>query len=292
MIADESSRTGEHFLHEVSSWLATPGAASYVAALAVHRYDYPNDLVLGLADALSETYGIPLWSTELCCFDTRTGAFGQQYDPTIKNALMMANLMWQGMSVANDAAFHWWVACSAELGGNPLVERGFASRANDDGWNDGLLYYDPDYATNGNQQIYPTKRYYALGNFSRYVRPGAIRHDVTGVPRGLRVLAFEDGPDPATQDAAAYVPVQLPTGATRRWTVVVINNALSETEAVSLQVQLPRAGAGQLQAETAVETSAERNLEEVDLPKVSASGQLSVTVAAQSITTYVVRAAA
>ena len=159
VISDESSRTGEHFLHEVSTWLATPGAWSSVAALAVHRYDYPNDLVLGLADALSETCGIPLCSTELCCFDSRTVAFGQQYDPTVKNALMMANLMWQGMTIANDAAFHWWVACSSELGGNPVAEHGLAARANDDGWNDGLLYYDPNYAENGNQQNYTTKRY-------------------------------------------------------------------------------------------------------------------------------------
>jgi O-glycosyl hydrolase len=89
--ADESSRTGEHFLREVSTWLAVPGIADYVAALAVHRYDYPNDIVLGLANTLSEMYGKPLWSTELCCFDSRTGVFGQQYDPTIASALMLAN---------------------------------------------------------------------------------------------------------------------------------------------------------------------------------------------------------
>ena len=72
---------------------------------------------------------------------------------------MMANLMWQGMTVANDAAFHWWVACSSEIGADPTRDPEVASHANTNGWNDGLLYYDPNYAVNGNQGIYNTKRY-------------------------------------------------------------------------------------------------------------------------------------
>ena len=177
-------------------------------------------------------------------------------------------------------------------GGIPLVERGLAARANDDGWNDGLLYYDPNYAENGNQQIYTTKRFYALGNFSRYVRPGAIRHEVTGLPRALRVLAFEDGPSQTASDAANQVPVQLPVGASRTCTVVVINNASSESAPTELRLQLPLAGARRLVAETAVETSAERDLEDVELPAVSNAGRLSASVPAQSITTYVMRAEA
>jgi O-glycosyl hydrolase len=287
VIADESSRTGEQFLHEVSTWLATPNTADYVAALAVHRYDYPNDLVLGLADALAEGYGKPLWSTEVCCFDSRTGAFGQQFDPTIKSALMMANLMWEGMTVAHDAAFHWWVACSSEMGGDPRVDPELASRANDVGWNDGLLYYDPNYATTGNQQIYATKRYFAMGNFSRYVRPGAVRHDVSGVPRELRILAFETAPDPG----ASKVPQQLPGAADQGWTVVVINNAPEGSEPIEVRLQLPRAESMRLVPDVAVETSAARDLEPAELPTMSARNMVTVAVCPQSITTYVVRTA-
>jgi O-glycosyl hydrolase len=206
VIADESSRAGEQFMREASRWLDAPGTADYLAALALHRYDYPNDVILRLARELSEDYGKPLWSTEICCFDTRTGAWGKQYDPTIKGALMMANLMYQGMTVASDAAFHWWVALSSEIGADPTSDPVAASQPNGEGWNDGLLYYDPRYAENSNQQIYTTKRYYAMGNFSRYVRPGARRHDVIGAPRHLQILAFATD----TADAPVVSPSQPP----------------------------------------------------------------------------------
>ena len=55
---------------------------------------------------------------------------------------------------------------------------------NANGFNDGLLYYDEKYATDGITKIFTTKRFYVLGQFSRYVRPGAVRHDVTGAPAG------------------------------------------------------------------------------------------------------------
>jgi len=32
-----------------------------------------------------------------------------------------------------------------------------------------------------------------LGQFSRFVRPGAVRHDVTGLPKGVRAMAFANG---------------------------------------------------------------------------------------------------
>jgi O-glycosyl hydrolase len=292
VIADESSRAGEQFMREAGHWLDVPGTADYVAALAVHRYDYPNELILGLADALSDAYGKPLWSTELCCFDTRTGSWGQQYDPTIAGALMMADFMWQGMTVANDAAFHWWVACSSEIGVDLSSGPGAGLQPNDQGWNDGLLYYDPDYAETGNQRIYPTKRFYALGNFSRYVHPGDRRHEVIGGPRGLRLLAFETG---ATGDGAPSTPtaVQLPPPATgapeRGWTIVVINNGPVESDDVDLRLQLPVGSSERLIVDKAVETSAERDLAPVVPASVTSEGVLSARVPAQSITTYALR---
>jgi hypothetical protein len=122
-----------------------------------------------------------------------------------------------------------------------------------------------------------------MGNFSRYVRPSAIRHDVTGVGRPLRVLAFEEAPNTAS------VPVQRPAGGS--WSVVVINNAAAGSGPISLRLQLPRTpGSVRLVPEVAVETSADRDLESVDLPTATARGVLSAMVNAQSITTYVLRA--
>jgi O-glycosyl hydrolase len=305
--ADESSRVSTHFIQELSQWLSVPGTAQYVAALTHHGYDFPNDRVLQLARELAEDFAKPLWFTEVCCFDSRTGSFGQQFDPTIRSALLMAYIIWQGLTQANDAAFHWWVGCSSELGFAPTEHPGAVFEANDEGWNDGLLYYDPDYAANGNQAIYPTKRYYAMGNFSRHVRPGDRRHDVTGAPRNLLVMAFSRDADqaaaPAPQRPAGPIaspPAQRPSPqAVRRpgsgaaagtsWAVVVVNLGPARDGPTALSLQLPLGGTQKLVADAAIETSAERNLEPVALPDVNTGGLLSALVPPQSITTFVLR---
>src|ERR1700730_6422744 len=189
-VADESSQVASQFLVEAPQWLSVGDTPRWLAALAHHLYDFPDAAALEAARQLGERYGLPLWSTEMSCMRTGTGTFGQQYDPTIAGAIDLANLIWQGLSQANDAAFHWWVAASPALGADPAGDPGAPYQVNDRGYNDGLLYYDPDHARNGNQRIYLTKRYHALGNFSRYVRPEAVRHEVEHVPAPLRVLAF------------------------------------------------------------------------------------------------------
>ena len=127
-----------------------------------------------------------------------------------------------------------------------------------------------------------------MGNFSRYVRPGDQRHDVTGAPRDLHILAFATAP----VGAPAAAPVQIPsagTGTGRGWSVVIINNARAGSDATAFTLQLPMTGSARLVASVAVETSASRDLEPVELPSVSTSGMLSARVPAQSVTTYVLR---
>jgi O-glycosyl hydrolase len=318
VIADESSRTGEHFLREARGWLDVDDTQTYVAALAHHRYDFPNDITLELARELGEQIGKPLWSTEVCCFDSRTGAWGQQYDPTIASGLILARLIWQGLTRANDAAFHWWVACSPVMGCDPMADPDAASKVNDEGWNDGLLYYDPNFAENGNQQIYLTKRYSVMGQFSRYVRPGARRHRVRGASRGLCVVAFAQPPSttstspgprstvpPSRATATAVVaPAQVPgnprdtsSGRTaadviaENWTIVVVNTARSGTGTSTFRLQLPLAQGTWIVPEAAVETSAHRDLESVPLPQASATGLVTIRVPAASITTCVFKVA-
>jgi hypothetical protein len=83
VIGDESSRILDQFLPEAPIWLGIEGAASSVAAVAHHLYDFPIDLELRAADLLRATLGKAMWMTEICCFDSRTGRYGRQYDPTI-----------------------------------------------------------------------------------------------------------------------------------------------------------------------------------------------------------------
>ena len=316
VIADESSRTGEHFLREARQWLGVDGTAAYVAALAHHRYDFPNEMTLELARELGEQVGKPLWSTEVCCFDSRTGVWGQQFDPTIASGLLLARLILQGLTVANDAAFHWWVACSPVMGCDPMADPNAASRANDEGWNDGLLYYDPSFAESGNQRIYLTKRFAVMGHFSRYVRPGARRHAVTSVPRGLCVAAFSHpssptgaapGPSPAVAAtpataSPAVAPVQVPghvrptsTAQSRdgvvtdSWTIITVNTARTGTGMSTLGLQLPMVDGTRLVPQVTVQTSEDSDLEPIAHPRVSPNGLLTIQVPAESITTCVLK---
>jgi hypothetical protein len=167
------------------------------------------------------------------------------------------NRIWQCLTQANDAAFHWWVACSSAIGTS-------GTAVNSSGWNDGLLYYHPNYESNGNQTIYTTKRYYALGNFSRYVRPGDQRHEVTGGPANLRLLAFSTSAG---------------------WALVIINNSPAGSPATLFQLQLPQQPWPSLTVAAAVETSADQSLSAVALPALVSSRVVGGSVPAQSITT-------
>src|SRR5205807_430696 len=105
--------------------------------------------------------------------------------------MWLARTIFKDLTYARDAAFTWWTALSPALGCDPKA-RSCTTSTNSSGWDDGLLYYDPGFASSGNQRIYPTKRFWVLGNFSRYVRPGAVVHHVNGLPKWMQAIAFQE----------------------------------------------------------------------------------------------------
>ena len=266
VIADESSDVGSQFNTEVPQWISVPGTARYVAALAHHTYDFPSDATLQAARAIGEQYGQPLWATEICCDVYHQGAapgYGQQFDPTITGGLALAQIIDQDLTQANDAAFDWWVALSAAEACDPR-QAGCMTTVNATGWNDGLLYFDPNFATDHDYAVYPTKRFYALGNFSRFVRPGAKRHDVTGVPAGLEALAFQTG---------------------HQWEIVVTNTSAAGSAPATFSLTLP--GSGALRSAGSYQTSATASLARAG-GAVTDGRSASLTTPAQSITTFLI----
>ncbi|MFJ3303676.1 glycoside hydrolase [Streptomyces sp. NPDC086549] len=252
IIADESSST-VRFNSEVPQWMAQPDTAQYVSRLAHHTYDNPSDANRAEVYETARSLGRQSWSTEICCFGKGGTGWAQEYDPTIDGGLNLSRIIYKDFATAHDSAFQWWVALSEMTGGDPLAR-------NDEGWNDGLIYYDPNYRTNGNQTLYFTKRYYALGQYSKFVRPGAVAHNVTGVPDGVEVSAYDrDG----------------------RWVVVVNNHNTTDT-ALSLHFN----SRSPMRAVQAVRTSADENWADVARPSVS-GGSVLATLAPRSITTYV-----
>jgi O-glycosyl hydrolase len=262
VIADESSETTQ-LLSEAPTWLADASAPGYVSAIAHHTYDNPSDSTLEQVGGLGDVNGKPVWATEICCQISGGGGYGAQYDPTMAGALTMTNYIYTDMSYADDSAFQWWTALSSAMGCDPDTSSTCATTVNDNstGWNDGLLYYDPDYASDGNQTIYPTKRFYALGQYSKYVRPGAVRYGVSGSPSGVQTMAFWNS-------------------SSDQWDLVASN---TDTSATTLSLNLD---SGTLTSSAAVQTDASENMASVSAPSISGS-TISASLPAQSVTTYV-----
>jgi O-glycosyl hydrolase len=262
VIADESSQTTQ-LLSEAPTWLADASAPGYTAAIAHHTYDNPSDSTLEQVGGLGDVNGKPVWASEICCQISGGGGYGAQYDPTMAGALTMTNYIYTDMSYADDSAFQWWTALSSAMGCDPETSSTCATTVNDNsaGWNDGLLYYDPDYASDGNQTIYPTKRFYALGQYSKYVRPGAVRYGVSGSPSGVQTLVFWNS-------------------SSKQWDVVASN---TNTSATTLSLNLD---SGTLSSSAAVQTDSSENMTSVSAPSISGSA-ISASLPAQSVTTYV-----
>ncbi|HKT05968.1 MAG TPA: glycoside hydrolase [Rugosimonospora sp.] len=257
--ADESSNSS-NLLSEVPSWLGASGVAQYVTAIAHHTYDWPGDSTMASVQSLGRRYGRQTWASEICCYTSLSGGYGAQYDPTIAGALPLANAVFRDFALTGDTQFHWWTALSSAMGCSPGSSSTCATTANSAGWNDGLIYYDPNFASDGNQTLYPTKRFYALGQYSRFVRPGSVRFPVTGAPSGVDVLA---------------------TANNGAWTLVVTN---TNTSASSFDVHFNALNT--ISASAAYRTSATENIASVALPTV-ASGTASLSLPAQSVSTYV-----
>ena len=261
VVADET--TADAILaNEAPQWLAAPDTTRYLAAIAHHTYDFPDDALRQLVPAIADRFGIPTWMTEICCYKGSGGvatSFGPQYDPTITQGLWLADQVYGDLTVAGDSAWYWWTALSPAIGCDPKADPQCVTQVNGQGFNDGLLYYDPNDATDRDTQIFTTKRFFVLGQFSRYVRPGAVRHDVRDAPDGVRVMAFQRGGG---------------------WTVVAWNEG--ETDA-AFRLALPDR---QTRVRTAVETSASSQLSPTTRPARSNRRTWAVHVAPQTVVTY------
>ena len=260
VVADET--TADAILaNEAPQWLVAPGTTRYLAAIAHHTYDFPNDALRRLVPQVAKRFALPTWMTEICCYkgsgDVAT-SFGAQYDPTMTQGLWLADQIYDDFTIANDSAWYWWTALSPVIGCDPKADPPCVTRVNTKGFNDGLLYYDEKSAADGVTDIFPTKRFSVLGQFSRYARPGAVRHDARGAPRGVSVMAFEQ-----------------PSG----WTVVAWNEGRSEA---TLGIALP----SPTSTADAVATSATQQLSPATAPARTDTGAWLARIAPQTIVTY------
>lgn len=129
--------------------------------ISAHSYftSAPMDQMLSVRKAVAakiKASPTPLefWQSEYCVLGEQEEIPGPGKDRSMTTALYVARLVHHDLTVANASAWHWWTSLSAY------------------DYKDGLIYVEKNKA---NGTVEDTKLLWALGNFSRFVRPGSVR---------------------------------------------------------------------------------------------------------------------
>lgn len=177
----------------------TPGVPRVVMA---HSYwtNTPVRYMRKVREELRDScrkYGVDYWQTELCIMDNdKEIGGGGYYDFSMRTALYVARVIHHDLVYGNAKSWSWWRA----MGGD--YKDGLIRVYSNDGWKTG--------------RALPCKLMWAMGNFSRFVRPGAIRHDITALDTDGAVV--KDGEtSPYGVMASAY------KNRDGSWVVVAIN---------------------------------------------------------------------
>ena len=201
---------------------AIPSINQYIGIYGTHQYD---------DQALPSSSVRPVWETEYSTFDA--------FDASINNGIAMAQQIDEALTTANAAAWHWWWGFGKE------------------GDNEGLIGVDTNFYT-----LTIPKRFYVLGNFSKFIRPGYIRVGTSG---GIANVQFEAYVNPANNN-----PV-----------IVAINtNGSPQTLTTSLT------GGAKAASMIPYITDASRNIAQQASVPVSGGG-FSYSLPASSVTTLV-----
>lgn len=113
--------------------------------------------------------GLEFWQSEYCILGDNAGEIdGNKKDTGITSALYLAGVVHKDLVYANAAAWQWWIAISAY------------------DYKDGLIYIDKQKEDGSYSD---SKMLWALGNYSRFVRPGMQRIEAAAAGN-VQVSAF------------------------------------------------------------------------------------------------------
>jgi hypothetical protein len=151
-----------------------------IAALLDHRlcyHDYGSDRLKGklvenrqrLRAKFDQYPGWRPWMSEYCVMDGAEGKGGSHRDFTMDTALDVARIIHLDLTVVGVTAWQWWTAVSPA------------------DYKDGLIY--TNWKKPGDEEsILPSRLLWALGNFSRFVRPGMTRLELKGPQHDVQGL--------------------------------------------------------------------------------------------------------
>ena len=279
VIADETSQITTQAFPEDPIWL--PKAAPYMSNIAVHNYDYPTDAALAeyYKSVRNLTVGEhfpPVKFTETCCstsFGHGSGVFGAQYDPTMKNALIVARYVWQFLTIVQAESFDWWTAvtnlpCSPKIDGAQC----YKSINETAGYNSGLVYIDGNYNQTHDYNLYTTKRAYMLKHFAYFHRPGSVCYEVpqSQLPFGVNAIASK---------STSSSPTAYGDGESQTWSVLFMNN---QTHSFEMSLQVPAKG---VKLARVVETTSAADWDNVSPLPSTESRRVRFELPAQSLLT-------
>jgi O-glycosyl hydrolase len=178
---DCSEKYGGKYREYLQELLGDPETAALIGhKLSYHSYwaDHVTenglDRLVRLREVLVENLRrvnsqAKLWQTEYCNLNSD----GNGRDLSMDFALFVARVIHCDLAVAGVSSWQWWLALSPH------------------DYKDGLIY--TDYRFPGDPEtIIPSKTLWTLGQYSRFIRPGAVRIHTTALqaPEGLWVSAY------------------------------------------------------------------------------------------------------
>lgn len=150
----------------------------YFKEVSMHSYWSGADTKKNVENYISDKYSkYSVAATEYCQMtdDKNTGVYdliAKEKNGTngtsIKYGVAMANTIVDDLTIMNVNEWDWWTACSYGT------------------YTDGLIYLDED----NHENLDFSKRYYCLGNFSKFIKEGAVRVACSSGVKNVRSVAF------------------------------------------------------------------------------------------------------
>ncbi len=197
--------------YEIESFFNKDSAQTYVGnvkqlphIIGGHSYwtntpvPYMREIRMKVREACRQ-HDLKFWQTEICIMgnDEEIGG-GGGYDFSMKTALYVARVIHHDLVYANAESWSWWRAAGGDY------RDGLIRIYSNDGWKSGSAC--------------DSKLMWALGNYSRFVRPGAQRFDISATSAEGKTMD-EGYNDPTGVMCSAY------KNADGKWVVVAINYA-------------------------------------------------------------------
>ncbi|PXX31176.1 glycoside hydrolase [Arenibacter sp. ARW7G5Y1] len=250
---DRGNQINEFFSTGSSNYIGDLTNVSHTISGHSYFTTYPFSTLIEkrtkLAEKIKSTNGLRFWMSEYTILEDNVEIKGQGRDLGINPALYIAKVIHSDLAIANATAWHWWLAISPY------------------DYKDGLIYVDKN-KHDGN--YHESKMLWALGNYSRFIKPGYKRIKLTSQANSKDIgslnsnFLFSGYKNPHTNEA-----------------IVVLVNSGSDKK----NIQLEHQGEKIIQIKSYV-TSNGKNLEFVDLIEndmISIPGKSIVTITIDSL---------